>query len=102
MEKYDLVLYSDSTSDMETASHGKWVKASDVESQLTQLKADNAKLREGMRNLKTFEMENVSYSYNDNYRMVDQEIPLEKDYCGDYVEVESIKALLEQTKEATE
>jgi len=69
-------------------------------SQLTQLKAENAKLREGLRNLKTFEMENVSYSYDDNYRMVDQEIPLEKDYCGDYVEVESIKALLEQTSQS--
>jgi len=66
--------------------------------ELFEAKKELKQLKEGIRNLKTYDMENISRGYHLDYSMVDQEEPLKEKFCGDYVEVEALKKLLEGDK----
>ena len=55
-------------------------------------------LKDGIRNLKTYEMESVSRGYHVDYSMVDQDYPLSSQFRGDYVETEDLEKLLKGGK----
>lgn len=76
------------------------------EEQIEALQAENKALRDGINNLATFDIEEQDGPHSSwtSYRvMVDQKYTLsEVNYCGDYVEVEALRNLLQPPTEPKE
>jgi len=62
------------------------------------LEARITRIEEGIKNLKTYDLEMVGTAFNASNELVVQTATVGYEYTGDYVEVEDLKRLLEDTK----
>ena len=63
---------------------------------INNLTKTNKMLISGISSLPTFDCESVTYGFDSDHEMVDQEQPLSDEYCGDYIEVKSLKELIKE------
>jgi len=98
MDKYDITC-DDCGSYSLNAEKGKgdWVLFKDVEKLESELKSHKELLRK-IGELETHELESVNSIYGYDHEVIEQNRPLNDEYCGDYVETEELKALLKEVE----